>query len=328
VYFLRVGFVTGVAFAVCTYIAKSVVKPEPSADVSVKTAERNLGCIEASIVLGSVSAVIFAFLIIQFTYLFGGEGSITAQGFTYAEYARRGFFELIAVSFIVFLLLLAASQQVVRDGVRHVPLFRWLAGILVLETVLVMVSAFERLSLYELAYGFTMLRLYSHIFILWIGIIFLFLGYEIFVREDRITFNFRMLVLMALFLLAVNILNPDQFIARQNIERYHETGDIDFDYLATLSTDAFPETVKLLDDATARKRATDPSADGRLNDDWFRSGYENLLGTYAWKSQPLPGTVYAGWPAMHLSRQRWQAIYETRQAEIDSVMIELKRAGE
>lgn len=323
-YFLRVVFVASGVFAVCTYIARSVVKPEPPTVVSTKASASGFGFIETSVVLGSVALVFLAFLLIQFTYLFGGEGAVVAQGFAYAEYARRGFFELIAVSLIAFFLLLATAREVVRDGGQHAPLFKWLAGILILETMLVMVSAFQRLSLYELTYGFTTLRLYSHIFIVWIGTIFLFLGYEIFVREDRVGFAFRGLISMVLFLLVVNILNPDEFIARQNIERYHETGEIDFNYLAILSTDAFPETIKLLDDVAARKRATALPIDTLSNDNWFRAGYQNWLGTYAWKSRPLPGTSYAGWPAMHLARERWQVIYETRKTEIEAVMIELK----
>lgn len=329
-YFLRVGFVTGVTFAVCTYIVRSTTKLAPPPVVSVKTSGPNFGSIETGIVLGSVSVVFFAFLLIQFTYLFGGEGAIAAQGFAYAEYARKGFFELIAVSLIAFFLLLATAGQVVRDGERHVPLFKWLAGILIFETVLVMVSAFERLSLYELAYGFTTLRLYSHIFILWIGTIFLFLSYEIFVREDRVAFAFRGLISMAFFLLAVNILSPDQFIARQNIERYYETGEIDFNYLATLSTDAFPETVKFLDDATVNERVAALLVNARPNDNdnRFRSGYLNLLDTYTWKSQPRPGSAYAEWPAMHLARQRWQAVFQSRETEIQERLAALRAESE
>lgn len=327
-YFLRVGFVAGVAFAVCTYIARAAMKHGFSTDVSMRTATPSLGSIETNIVLGSVSSVFFVFLAIQFTYLFGGEGAIAAQGFVYAEYARKGFFELIAVSLISFFLLLSTECRVMRDGERHNLVFRWLAAILIIETLLVMVSAFQRLSLYELAYGFTTLRLYSHIFIGWIGTVFVILGYEVFSREDRPGFAFRILMSMILFLVTVNILNPDRFIAQENIDRLRSTGKIDFDYLSTLSVDAFPETVKLLDDVTVERLVSIPPAGVESDNNGFRFGYLNLLHTYTWKSRPQHGLAYAEWPSWHVSRQRWQAIYETRQAEINSVMIELKRAVE
>jgi len=52
---------------------------------------RGVGHIESSILLGSINVLFFIFILVQLTYLFGGESNIFAQGFTYAEYARRGF---------------------------------------------------------------------------------------------------------------------------------------------------------------------------------------------------------------------------------------------
>ncbi|MDD5032442.1 MAG: DUF4173 domain-containing protein, partial [Patescibacteria group bacterium] len=46
----------------------------------------NIGHIESSILLGSVNAVFFIFILVQLTYLFGGENNVSAYGFTYAEY--------------------------------------------------------------------------------------------------------------------------------------------------------------------------------------------------------------------------------------------------
>jgi len=72
-----------------------------------KTRRFRLNMIEASTVLGSVNALFVAFVLIQARYFFGGEANITAQGYTYAEYARRGFYELLAVSCMTMLLLVA-----------------------------------------------------------------------------------------------------------------------------------------------------------------------------------------------------------------------------
>ena len=57
----------------------------------------SLGHIENSILLISVNILFFIFIVIQLTYLFGFENTIASQGFTYAEYARKGFFELISL---------------------------------------------------------------------------------------------------------------------------------------------------------------------------------------------------------------------------------------
>ena len=42
-------------------------------------------------------------------------------------------------------------------------------------------------------------------------------------------------------LLGIAAINPDAWIARQNIERYEATGKLDVDYLPTLSADAVPD---------------------------------------------------------------------------------------
>ena len=61
-----------------------------------------LGFTETSIILGSVLLLFSAFVIIQFQYLFFGQTNITLTGFTYSEYARRGFGELVAVACLLY----------------------------------------------------------------------------------------------------------------------------------------------------------------------------------------------------------------------------------
>lgn len=190
------------------------------------------------------------------TYLFGGEGNIVSQGFTYAEYARKGFFELIAVAIISFLLLLATEKYTAKKDTKHFLIFQILGTALILEVILIMVSAFMRLLLYEQAYGFTTLRLYSHAFIIFLGIIFILLLYKIFIDNRENVFVFQVFLSIIVFLATMNVLNPDLFIARRNIERFATTGKLDIYYLTSLSDDAIPETVKILDTSHEDLRKT------------------------------------------------------------------------
>jgi hypothetical protein len=48
------------------------------------------------------------------------------------------------------------------------------------------------------------------------------------------------------YLTTLNVLNPDAFIARQNLSRYEAAGKIDAAYLTTLSADAVPVLVEVL----------------------------------------------------------------------------------
>ncbi len=139
-------------------------KKEDSLTEEVKK-QPSVGHIETTILLGAVNVLFFAFILIQLTYLFGGEGNIVSKGLTYAEYARKGFFELITVAIISFLLLLTTEKYTAKKDTEHTLMFKLLSSALILQVILIMVSAYKRLLLYEEAYGLTTLRLYSHIFI-------------------------------------------------------------------------------------------------------------------------------------------------------------------
>ncbi len=82
----------------------------------------SVGSIEVGIVLGLLDLLFLSFVVVQFRYLFGGASLVEASStLTYAEYARRGFFELVAVATLVLPLLLlglaaARGRPAVRDG--------------------------------------------------------------------------------------------------------------------------------------------------------------------------------------------------------------------
>jgi hypothetical protein len=57
-----------------------------------------LGWLEAGIILASVDLLFASSCGAKFRYFFGGQANIHLEGFTYAEYARRGFNELVAVA--------------------------------------------------------------------------------------------------------------------------------------------------------------------------------------------------------------------------------------
>ncbi len=211
------------------------------------TKNYSIGNIERSILMGSVNVLFFIFIVVQLTYLFGGESAISAQGFTYAEYARRGFFELIAVAIVSFLLLLVTEKYSIKKEIGHTAGFKILGSFLVVQVMLIIISALIRLSLYEEAYGFTTSRLYGHACIYLLVVTFCLLVYKIHRDTRENVFAFRVFISIALFLAVMNILNPDTFIARRNMERFTATGKLDVEYLGRLSDDALPTTIKIFD---------------------------------------------------------------------------------
>ena len=259
----------------------------------------SFGIIETSILLGSINLLFLIFISVQLTYLFGGEKIITFHGFTYSQYARRGFFELIAVAVISFFIILLIEKFIFRKETGHTIQFKILSGLLIALVILIMVSAFKRLLLYENAYGFTVLRLYSHLFIIWLAVIFILLLYKIFIDRRENIFVLCTFISIILVLVFINLANPDAFIANQNIKYYYKTGKLDVWYLTQLSEDAIPVTIKILDIKDELLRG-----EFAIGMNWKR---ENIL-EYQ--------NYYNKWQSFNLSRVRAIEILELKSKEL------------
>lgn len=218
------------------------------------TTNAKIGNIETAILLFSVNLLFLAFIYLQITYLFGSHDTIVIEGVTYASYAHQGFFQLIAVAVISFFLLLAAEKYIVKKEGSHGVLFKLLSTALIAQVLMIMASAFMRLALYEEAYGFTTLRLYSHAFIIFLALVFCILLYKIYIDSRENMLAFRIFITVIAFAAAMNGLNPDAFIARKNVERFIATGKLDEYYMAYLSADAIPESIKILDLPDSEKK--------------------------------------------------------------------------
>ncbi|HEX2194817.1 MAG TPA: DUF4173 domain-containing protein [Candidatus Limnocylindria bacterium] len=251
------------------------------------------GTIEVVTVLAALNAVFLAFVILQATYLFGGQDTLAATGLIYAEYARRGFFELLAVAFVVAALVLA-TESFVRT--RTLAYRAALIG-LVLMTLVVLASAFLRLRLYQDAYGWTELRFYVLAAIIWLAIgAVMAVGTILANRSGWLLHG--MVALSMVFGLAFNIIGPARFIAEQNVnralKRTETTGSLRFDeiYLASLGSDAVPEALRgfadlplppavserILADLAEASGLNDPQNDAWQAWNWSRENARERLG--------------------------------------------------
>lgn len=198
-----------------------------------------MGSTEAFVVLISVNLLFAFFVAIQFRYLFGGRANVTSAGYTFSEYARRGFFELVWVAVITLLLFLVLNTITRRDTPAQGRAFTGLSVLLVALVLVILVSALSRLLLYEDAYGFTLLRTYTHLFIPWLGLLLLAtILLEILHRERH--FGALLLLTSFGFALTLGLFNIEQFIVRQNVARARTGLELDGAYLLTLSDDALP----------------------------------------------------------------------------------------
>lgn len=219
-----------------------------------------LGFTESVIVLGSLTILFAAFVAIQFQYFFGGQANINIEGYTYSEYARRGFGELVAVAFFSLLILLGLGSVTKRETEIQRRVFSMFGIVLVGLVIVMQVSAFQRLVLYENAYGFSRLRTYTHVFMLWLAALLIVVAALELLKKER-AIGFALILTAMGFAASLSLLNVDAFIVRHNIQReikgYAETPDnansaensrgdqveLDTQYFLNLSDDAVPALV-------------------------------------------------------------------------------------
>ena len=187
-----------------------------------------------------VNAVFAAFLIAQAAAIFGGHAYVERQtGLTYAEYVHQGFGQLTVATALTLLVIWAAARKIPRETPGDRTWMRVALGLLCLQTLVVVASALHRMNLYQDAYGFTQLRLLVDVFEGWLGVLVLAVVVAGVMLRAAWLPRFA-LISGVVALLGLAAINPDAWIARQNLDRWNETGRIDWTFLRTLSDDAVP----------------------------------------------------------------------------------------
>ena len=212
----------------------------------VPVVRRRLGPVEWTIVLGGLVTLFSAFAIAQVVTLSGGARHVLeTEGLTYAEYARTGYVQLLAVAGLAGLAVAGLSVIVLMPTVRSRRRFTVLAELTVALTGVILAVALRRLGLYEEAYGWTMLRLVAKAGAIWLGVVLVLAA----VRLAGFHRHREWLLPAALaagfvIVLVLNAINPEAIVARHNLGLPRE---IDPTYLtARLSDDAVPTIVESL----------------------------------------------------------------------------------
>lgn len=199
-----------------------------------------LGSVEVGVILGLINLLFLSFVIFQLPYLFGGMDLVqNTPDFKLAEYARRGFGELVAVAALVLPVLLVSHWLLRKDDRTASLLYRVLAGVQIVLLFVIMASAVQRIVLLtgNLGYGMTTVRLYPLIFMTWLAVVFIWFGATV-LRGARKHFAWGALW-SALFILgATHVFNPDEFIVRHNLALMREGREFDAGYNGQLSDDA------------------------------------------------------------------------------------------
>jgi hypothetical protein len=278
----RLVFIGGSAFGVLGLLAHAQRRRRTgveAGEAEMAPAEARLGFTECLTLVGLVDLLFLGFAAIQLAFLFGA--AHLPSGLTYSEYARRGFFELLAVSVMTLGLSLALARWTRLHGPGQGTAFRVACSAMVGLVLVILASAMKRMALYESAYGYTHLRVYTHVFMVALAGVLVWRAVTLWWRPERFAIGAFAGALG--FLSVLNVLNPDAFIARGNLARSADGSVLDESYMVlSLSEDAAPELAAYMAQAP---------------DSTFARDVRDMFCRF---SEPRPG----GWPAFHLARHR------------------------
>ncbi len=250
----RIGFIFFASYCLVSFLCKRTLNEE------VK--DNRKGEPVLAITINSILTVIYLlFSGIQIIYLFMGKMELP-EGYTYAMYAREGFFQLLVVS-ILNLIIVLVSMSCFRES----KVLKGVLTVMSLCTFIMIASSAMRMIIYIRFYYMTFLRILvlwalALLFVLFVGIIL-----NIFKKEFPL-FRYSMTVVTLLYLV-LSFSHPDYIIAKINIANASQTlvennqadpdwqpaGDfflaeqryMDFSYLSDLSADAAPVIIPYLD---------------------------------------------------------------------------------
>ena len=185
------------------------------------------------------------FFISQWKYYVSGFTGILPEDFSYAEYARQGFFELCAVSVLNLLLIVGIAFFIRRGKNGQSIILKIVATVFCLCTLILISTAIAKLVMYINCYGLTPKRIYAMWLMVLIGIIFLLIALGQFVRKFKAVAA-SVSVAIVLFA-AMCVCNVNALCANYNVDRYLNGSleTVDVIALKELGDSAIPALVKL-----------------------------------------------------------------------------------
>lgn len=239
-----------------------------------------------------ISLVYVLYILSQTAYFFNAFSGLLKEGYTVAEYARRGFFEMCAVCFInlgiVFFGMFFCRKY---DGKRPAAI-RLLALFLCVFSLLLDATAMSKMVLYIKSFGMTKLRIVTSLFMIFLAIVFFSVILRLFIKKTP--YMKIALIAAALIIGAAGFTGIDRFIADYNVDAYMsgKLDSVDTDTLSKLySYSTVPALVRLgeCDNSQLSKEACEI-----LNDKYY-TAFAEYDGEYVTTGRMTFDTEYKNW---------------------------------
>ncbi len=187
-----------------------------------------------NILLTVILIIYTMFAVIQFKYLFAG--AALPEGLSYTEYARKGFFELLALTGVNLAVIFAVVKLTKSYDGKRAFFTKLLCQYLCAVTVVLLVSSFYRMTLYTESDGLTRLRFFVIGFLIFeaAGLLITFF----YIAKPKFNITLIYMIIALTYYTVLNVVPADYIIAKNQIEKYLSGERDDLDYIFTLSADA------------------------------------------------------------------------------------------
>lgn len=231
IFLIICGIIAGLYLFGTMYCAHIDVKHKEITPLAIKG-----DLIIINILLFAILFVYTLFVIIQFKYLFAG--STLPEGLTYTDYARKGFFELLALTGVNIAIILTVIKFTKSHDGKWQIFTKILCHYLCAVTIVLLVSSFYRMYLYTNDDGLTRLRFFVMGFLVFeaIGLLITFL----YIAKPKFNITLIYIVIALTYYTLLNVIPADNIIARNQIDKYLAGEREGLEYIFTLSADAAP----------------------------------------------------------------------------------------
>lgn len=210
--------------------------------------------------LGMIALVYLVYMFSQTAYFFSAFSGILPTGyeFTFAQYARRGFFETEAIAFINLLLMGGILwKSVRRENDELNPILKGIMTFISAFTILFIITALSKMVMYISEYGLTVLRLFTSVFMIATAAVIVAFIIRVF-NPELDTMKYAFVISLSLFTILC-ICGIDRTVASYNVNAYlnGKLKTVDVDTIYHLSDSAIPYLAKLTEceDETIRTKA-------------------------------------------------------------------------
>lgn len=209
---------------------------------------RGVSVLTVNTILAAVCAVYAVYLLSQLAYLSGGLAGILPEGYTLAQYARRGFFEMAWLC-AMNLGIISAGVGLVEKREKAPLATRLLCLFIGIVTVFLVAAASAKMLLYIGGYGLTRLRVLTEVIMLFLGVSTVIVAVWLFAPKLP---YMKVILLLALAMGTVTLwADVDTLVASYNVSAYQSgrLETVDVGHLASLGSGAVPYLYELTGDA-------------------------------------------------------------------------------